>query len=149
VPWVLAAGGCRLCRRTCPDQPSKYLKLRRVGALLRQFPITPIFAETSYGWRAMKAFLSHSSRDKPLVEEVAEHLGTAQVELDSSTFDNGLLNVTAIQGALKRSSIFVLFLTRDALDSSYVRFEALLAQELQAKGIREIPCDLSRRGSFL
>ena len=85
----------------------------------------------------MKAFLSHSSRDKPLVEEVAEHLGTAQVELDSSTFDNGLLNVEAIQTSLKRSSIFVLFLTQDALDSSYVRFEALLAQELLAKGLVE------------
>jgi hypothetical protein len=85
----------------------------------------------------MRAFLSHSSRDKPLVEEIAEHLGAAQVELDSITFDSGLLNVEAIQTALKRSSIFVLFLTRDALDSSYVRFEALLAQELLAKGLIE------------
>ncbi len=85
----------------------------------------------------MKAFLSHSSRDKPLVEEVAEHLGAAQVEFDSSTFDSGLLNVEAIHAALKRSSIFVLFLTQDALESSYVRFEALLAQELLAKGLVE------------
>ena len=63
----------------------------------------------------MKAFLSHSSRDKPLVEEVAKHLGMAQVELDSSTFDSGLLNVETISAALERSSIFVLFLTQDAL----------------------------------
>lgn len=83
----------------------------------------------------MKAFLSHSSRDKPLVEDVANYLGAAQVELDSKTFDSGLLNVAEIQTALKRCSIFVLFLTQDALDSSYVRFEALLAQELLAKGV--------------
>ena len=85
----------------------------------------------------MKAFLSHSSRDKPLVEEVAKRLGMAQVELDSSTFDSGLLNVETIRAALERSSIFVLFLTQDALESSYVRFEALLAQELLAKGLLE------------
>ncbi len=59
----------------------------------------------------------------------------AQVELDFSTFDSGLINVEAIQTALKRSSIFVLFLTRDALDLLDVRFETLLAQELLAKGL--------------
>jgi hypothetical protein len=79
----------------------------------------------------MKAFLSHSSRDKPLVEDVAAH------EIDSTTFDSGILNVDAIQAALKRTSIYVLFLTMDALRSSYVRFEAILAQELVAKGIIE------------
>ena len=56
----------------------------------------------------MKAFLSHSSRDKNIVEDVAQLLGGANVELDSITFDRGLLNVAAIQQALKRSSLFVL-----------------------------------------
>ena len=83
----------------------------------------------------MRAFLSHSSRDKVIVEEVAGHLGADQVELDSQTFDAGLLNTEVIRDSLKRSSIFILFLTRDALASSYVRFEALLAYEFRAKGL--------------
>jgi hypothetical protein len=84
---------------------------------------------------AMRAFLSHSSRDQGLVEEVADQLGAGQVELDSTTFESGLLNVSAIQDALKRCTIFVLFLTNDATTSGYVRFEALLAQELLARGV--------------
>ena len=83
----------------------------------------------------MRAFLSHSSRDKGLVEEVVDHLGVGHVELDSITFEGGLLNVSAIQDSLKRCTIFVLFLTNDAITSGYVRFEALLAQELVAKGV--------------
>lgn len=45
----------------------------------------------------MKAFLSHSSRDKGVVTEVWNELGPANAELDSETFDHGLVNVTAIQ----------------------------------------------------
>jgi hypothetical protein len=83
----------------------------------------------------MKAFLSHSSRDKGLVEGVAELLGGANVELDSTTFDQGVFNVSAIQQALKRSVLFVLFLSESALGSSAVLFEALSAQEMQARGV--------------
>jgi Flp pilus assembly protein TadD len=85
----------------------------------------------------MKAFLSYSSRDKGTVEAVADELGAANVELDSQTFDRGILNVTAIQNALKRADLYVLFLTKDALESRIVRYEALLAQELFAQGIVE------------
>jgi hypothetical protein len=83
----------------------------------------------------MKAFLSHSSRDKALVEKVAELVGGGNVELDSITFDHGLLNVEAVDRALKRSALFVLFLTTDAVESHFVRFEAFLAQELIARGL--------------
>jgi tetratricopeptide (TPR) repeat protein len=83
----------------------------------------------------MKAFLSHSSRDKGLVEEVARLLGGANIELDSTTFDRGVLNVAAIQQALNRSILFVLFLSESALESSAVLFEALTAQEMQTRGV--------------
>ena len=85
----------------------------------------------------MKAFLSHSSRDKGIVEQVAGELGAANVELDSETFDRGILNVTAIQNALKRCDLYVLFLTKAALESGIVRYEVLLAQELFARGVVE------------
>jgi tetratricopeptide (TPR) repeat protein len=83
----------------------------------------------------MKAFFSHSSRDKTIVEEIANLVGGAYVELDSFTFDRGALTVEAIDHALKRSTLFVLFLTRDAIDSKIVKFEALLARELIARGL--------------
>jgi TIR domain len=77
----------------------------------------------------MKAFLSHSSRDKAIITAVADELGAANVELDSETFDRGIINIAAIQEALKRSNLYVLFLTKDALASGAVRYEAILAQE--------------------
>jgi hypothetical protein len=83
----------------------------------------------------MKAFLSHSSKDKATVDQVADQLGLANVELDSETFDRGLLNVTAIQDALRRSTLFVLFLSNSAIASGVVRYEAMLAQELYAQGV--------------
>jgi len=83
----------------------------------------------------MKAFLSHSSRDKAIVTAGADELGAANVELDSETFDRGIINVAAIQEALKRSNLYVLFLTKDALASGAVRYEAILAQELFARGV--------------
>ena len=85
----------------------------------------------------MKAFLSHSSKNKPIVQKVAEILGAQVVEMDSNTFDHGLINVAAIQDALKKSSVFVLFLTQDAIESGYVKYEALMAAELQARGVIE------------
>src|SRR6185437_11648034 len=83
----------------------------------------------------MKAFLSHSSRDKGVVTEVWKELGPANAELDSESFDQGLVNVGAIQEALKRSTLYVLFLSKDALASAAARYEALHAQELIARGV--------------
>jgi tetratricopeptide (TPR) repeat protein len=83
----------------------------------------------------MKAFLSHSSRNKAVVEQVAEDLGLANAELDSATFEQGVLNTKAIESALFRSSIFVLFLSKDAISSSMVKLEVSLAKELVGKGL--------------
>ena len=83
----------------------------------------------------MRAFLSHSSRDKAIVEETASHLDAGQVELDSFTLERGLFNVVAIQEALKRSAIFVLFLSADSTASGYVQFEASIAQDLIARKV--------------
>jgi hypothetical protein len=85
----------------------------------------------------MKAFFSHSSKDKHIVEEVAEIIGGANVEIDSSMFEHGILSVQAIQNSLSKCGLFVLFLSQDALDSKIVRFEALTAQELVARGVIE------------
>lgn len=82
----------------------------------------------------MKAFLSHSSKDKGFIEDVAKQLRPGTFELDSLTFDYGLLNSTAIVDSLKRSDLFCLFLSRFSIDSTYVRFETLFSTELFARG---------------
>lgn len=82
----------------------------------------------------MRAFLSHSSKDKGFVEAVAKLLRPGTFELDSETFDAGLVNSDAIISALRRSDLFCLFLSEASVTSSYVNFETLLSVELIAGG---------------
>ena len=64
----------------------------------------------------MRAFLSHSSKDKAFVDGVADLLRPGSYELNSVTFDAGLVNATAITDALKRCSIFCLFLSVSSVE---------------------------------
>lgn len=83
---------------------------------------------------ALRAFLSHSSADKGFVERVAELMRAGTYELDSTTFDAGLINSEAIRNALRRSDLFCLFLSRESVRSTYVEFETLLGVEFLARG---------------
>lgn len=83
---------------------------------------------------SMRAFLSHSSADKDFVERVADTMRPGTYELDSTTFDAGLINSDAIRVALGRSDLFCLFLSRASTRSTYVEFETLLGVEFLARG---------------
>jgi len=82
----------------------------------------------------MKAFLSHSSKDKGFVEEVSNMLRPGTFELDSLTFDKGLLNSQSIIASLKRCDLFCLFLSSSSIAAPYVDFETLLGIEFLASG---------------
>lgn len=82
----------------------------------------------------MKVFLSHSSKDKGFVESVASLLRPGTFELDSLTFDAGLVNSEAIITSLQRCDLFCLFLSNNSVNSLYVDFETLLGVELFASG---------------
>ena len=82
----------------------------------------------------LRAFLSHSSSDKGFVERVAETLRPGSYELDSITFDAGLVNSDAIQKALARCDLFCLFLSNASVQSTYVDLEILLGIEFLARG---------------
>ena len=82
----------------------------------------------------MKVFLSHSSKDKGFVEAVAGLLKPGTFELDSQTFDAGLVNSESIVKALRRCDLFCLFLSENSVNSTYVDFETLLGIELLASG---------------
>ncbi len=77
-----------------------------------------------------KAFLSHSSADKPFVEAVARRLGRRRVNFDIWAFETGERFVEAIQRAVAGSDLFVLFASRESLKSLWVKFEAQEAEEL-------------------
>lgn len=82
----------------------------------------------------MRAFLSHSSVDKDFINKVSEVMRPGSYELDSVTFDAGLINAEAIRQALSRSDLFCLFLSRASVVSRYVEFETLLGLEFLARG---------------
>jgi hypothetical protein len=82
----------------------------------------------------MKVFLSHSSKDKGFVESVAAQLRPGTFELDSQTFDAGLINSQSIITALSRCDLYCLFLSENSVTSFYVDFEILLGIEFLASG---------------
>jgi hypothetical protein len=82
----------------------------------------------------VKAFLSHSSKDKYFVGQVAAALGPLQIEYDEKTFDL-TLNVQAIRRALSRADLFVLFLSTNSIASPFVAEEERTALEARGRGI--------------
>lgn len=71
----------------------------------------------------IKAFLSHSSAQKNFVERVANVVGLDNCFLDSRTFENGMQTVAEITNAIGKSSIFVFFISKAALESKWVKEE--------------------------
>ena len=82
----------------------------------------------------MRAFLSHSSKDKPFVSQVADALGPLQCEYDEYSFEF-ILNTEAIRKALRRSDLFVFFLSANSVKSSFVAEELRAALEDRARGL--------------
>jgi tetratricopeptide (TPR) repeat protein len=71
----------------------------------------------------MKAFLSHSSANKDFVETVAKDLGRQFCVFDKQSFQSGIEFKDSIEKGLNDSSLFVLFVSPEALDSIWVQFE--------------------------
>lgn len=84
-----------------------------------------------------KAFLSHSSQDKELIENVATGLGTLSI-IDSKTFEAGMKNFEEIISCLDKTDLFVLFISENALNSEWVQKEILLAKERNDKNLIKI-----------
>lgn len=78
---------------------------------------------------SMRAFLSHSSTDKRIVESVFQGLGAANCIYDRETFEEGKRSAEEILSGLSKTDIFVLFLSKDSLLSQYVQNEMKFAME--------------------
>lgn len=70
-----------------------------------------------------RAFLSHSSKDKKLVERIASNLGKSQCVFDSYEFENGMPILNEILDGLKSTELFVLFISDNSLNSEWVQKE--------------------------
>jgi tetratricopeptide (TPR) repeat protein len=83
----------------------------------------------------MKAFLSHSSRDKEsYVRVVANRLGTERAIFDEVTFEEGMQTFDEIHKNLDQSDLFVLFISDAALSSAWVKMELEAAFSLLRDG---------------
>ena len=79
----------------------------------------------------IKCFLSHSSKDKErYVRIVADNLRSDATILDERTFEKGMMTIEEIQKALNETSLFIIFLSRHALESEWVQNELANAREL-------------------
>ena len=74
-----------------------------------------------------KAFLSHSSYDKNLVEKIAKILGNQRCVLDEISFEPGAKTLDEIFREIDESDVFVLFISDKALNSDWVQKEISLA----------------------
>ncbi len=81
-----------------------------------------------------KAFLSHSSKDKGLIDPIFRQLGAANVQYDAATFEQGGLSASEIFEAIRRTSVFVLFVSKASADSQWVKTELSLAQHYVSAG---------------
>lgn len=71
----------------------------------------------------MKAFLSHSSKDKEFVQEVADQLGRADCVFDKYSFSVGKEFERSIIDHLSNTSVFVFFATVNSIDSLWCKYE--------------------------
>lgn len=71
----------------------------------------------------LKAYLAHSSIDKTYVDRVALSLGRARVVYDKMYFEPGVDLRDSILDGLDKSRLFVFFVSKHSLESTYVKFE--------------------------
>lgn len=83
----------------------------------------------------IKAFLSHSSKDKEnYVRNVANWLGKENIVYDEFTFEEGEKTLDQIMDGLGESELFVLFISNSALDSKWVKKEITESKHLHDSG---------------
>jgi hypothetical protein len=84
-----------------------------------------------------RAFLSHSSKQKELVRNIANNLGRANCVFDEYEFESGMPIFDEIKKGIGQSDVFVLFLSDDALESDWVKNEITEIKNLIDNGLNK------------
>ena len=77
----------------------------------------------------IKAFISHSSVQKEFVRNLVESLGRDYCLVDCYNFESAYKTIDEIYTNIERSTVFVLLLSRDSLDSDWVAEEIRYARK--------------------
>lgn len=85
-------------------------------------------------------FLSHSSTDKEryvkiVANQLQKQLDEHAIYYDEYTFESGMKSMEEISKSLKETDLFVVFLSRKALESDWVKKELLISRELLGRDI--------------
>lgn len=83
----------------------------------------------------IKAFLSHSSKQKEFTRELANELGLDSCIFDERTFESGMPIMSEIISSLNDTDIFILLISDAALESEWVQKEVMLARDLIEEGL--------------
>lgn len=78
--------------------------------------------------RPLKAFLSHSSKDKRYADLVAAQFSSANLHYDAKTFEQGEQSSSEIFDALGSCDVFVLLLSKNSVHSKWVQAEISTGQ---------------------
>lgn len=71
----------------------------------------------------LKVFISHSSFQNKMATEIAKYVGRNYVHLDLYNFEEGDVVLEEIEANIDKSSIFVLLISSEALESTWVKKE--------------------------
>lgn len=77
----------------------------------------------------IKAFISHSSEQKQFVLDLVETLGRDYCIVDCYNFNSAYKTINEIYDKIEQSTVFVLLLSKAALDSEWVNEEIRYAKE--------------------
>lgn len=81
----------------------------------------------------IKAFISHSSKQKDFALELVNRLGRDYCKIDCYNFESAYKSINEIYRAIEESTIFVLLISRDSLGSTWVEEEIRFAKEKLSK----------------
>ncbi len=81
-----------------------------------------------------KVFLSHSSKQKPFVSAIAKKLGKNNIIYDEYTFEAAEITLDEIYKGIDQTGIFVFFISKESLESEWVKKEILKAEEYLKNG---------------
>lgn len=86
----------------------------------------------------MRAFLSHSSKDKSIVEKVWTRLGSELSWLDKAEIEFGDVLLEKIVGGIEESTDFILFWSKNSAIAPWVRYELNMAviKSIEQKGFK-------------